>query len=114
MKNNQQTTYSFGMVGKHLRVLVLLPLLCCAFAAPAFAEKAKGEWSSEAMMEKVSINSADAQSLAQSLEGIGESKAQAIIEWREANGAFTSIDQLSEVKGIGAATVAKNRDKLTL
>jgi competence protein ComEA len=60
----------------------------------------------------VNINTADATQLA-SLNGIGDSKAQAIIAHRQANGPFKSVDQLAEVKGIGLKTVDKNRDRLT-
>ena len=60
----------------------------------------------------VNINPADATQLA-SLNGIGDSKAQAIIAHRQANGPFRSVDQLAEVKGIGLKTVEKNRDRLT-
>ncbi len=60
----------------------------------------------------VNINTADAPTLAQSLDGVGLAKAQAIVAWREANGAFESADQLSEVKGIGASLVERNRDAI--
>ncbi|MGN6090806.1 MAG: ComEA family DNA-binding protein [Luteibacter jiangsuensis] len=60
----------------------------------------------------VNINTADAATLAQSLDGVGMAKAQAIVAWREANGAFESADQLTEVKGIGAALVDRNRDAI--
>ena len=60
----------------------------------------------------VNINTADAPTLAQSLEGVGLAKAQAIVAWREANGAFESADQLTEVKGIGASLVERNRDAI--
>lgn len=64
--------------------------------------------------DKVDINSADAQSLAATVDGVGIVRAQAIVEHRETNGPFTSIDSLAEVKGIGAATVERNRDVLTV
>lgn len=60
----------------------------------------------------VNINTADAPTLAQSLDGVGLAKAQAIVAWREANGAFESADQLSEVKGIGASLIDRNRDAI--
>jgi len=60
----------------------------------------------------VNINTADAATLAQSLDGVGMAKAQAIVAWREANGAFESADQLTEVKGIGAALVDRNREAI--
>jgi competence protein ComEA len=62
---------------------------------------------------KVNLNTADAATLERELLGIGEIKAQAIVEHRTANGAFASVDDLLEVKGIGAATLEKNRDKLS-
>jgi len=62
----------------------------------------------------VDINQADAQTLADNLNGIGLAKAQAIIEYREANGAFASIDDLDKVKGIGSKTIESNRENLLL
>ncbi|MCX7557165.1 helix-hairpin-helix domain-containing protein [Xanthomonadaceae bacterium JHOS43] len=58
----------------------------------------------------VNINTADAAALSASLNGVGPAKAQAIVEYRQANGPFKSADQLAKVKGIGLATVEKNRD----
>ncbi|MBP8184692.1 MAG: ComEA family DNA-binding protein [Pseudomonas sp.] len=63
---------------------------------------------------KVNLNTADAATLERELLGIGEVKAQAIVEYRAANGAFASVDDLLEVKGIGAAILEKNRDKLSI
>ena len=63
---------------------------------------------------KVSINRADAGLLAQRLKGIGLKKAQAIVDWRSANGDFIDLDQLLDVKGIGEKTLQLNRERLTL
>lgn len=63
---------------------------------------------------KVNLNTADAATLERELLGIGEVKAQAIVAYRAANGAFASVDDLLEVKGIGAAILEKNRDKLSI
>lgn len=60
----------------------------------------------------VNINSADAQSLANNLSGVGLKRAQAIIDYREANGPFKSVDDLVEVKGIGDKLLELNRDHL--
>lgn len=64
--------------------------------------------------QQVNINTADAQTLASVLKGIGPKKAQAIVEWRKLHGAFRSVSQLAEVKGIGDATVEKNRVLIVL
>jgi competence protein ComEA len=70
-------------------------------------------WSLVAMAASVNINQADAKLLA-TLNGVGPQKAAAIVAYRDANGPFHSIDDLAKVKGIGAATVDKNRDKITV
>ena len=57
----------------------------------------------------VNINTAD-QATLESLPGIGQSKAQAIIEYREAHGNFQSVDDLTQVKGIGEKLLAKIKD----
>ena len=64
--------------------------------------------------ETVNINSADAATLDRVLVNIGPSKAQAIVEYRKAHGAFRSAEQLAEVKGVGLKTVEKNRDRITV
>ena len=48
------------------------------------------------------------------LHGIGSSKAQAIILYREMFGRFKTVDELAKVKGIGAKTIEKNRGRLTV
>ncbi len=62
----------------------------------------------------VNLNQADAQTLNSNLKGIGPAKAQAIVEYRTAHGPFKSVDELIEVKGIGAATLERLRPQLTL
>ncbi|MDU9021008.1 ComEA family DNA-binding protein [Pseudomonas corrugata] len=61
---------------------------------------------------KVKLNEADALTLQRELTGIGEAKAKAIVAYRDTNGAFSSVDELLEVKGIGKAILDRNRDKL--
>ena len=62
----------------------------------------------------VNINKADAATIASSLDGIGLSKAQAIVAWRDAHGPFKSTDDLAQVKGIGQATLERNRAAILL
>jgi competence protein ComEA len=63
---------------------------------------------------KVDINRDSAAAMAAGLNGIGPAKAEAIVAHREKNGPFKSADQLVEVRGIGLATVEKNRDVIVL
>ncbi len=62
---------------------------------------------------KVSLNSANLEQL-QQLNGVGAKKAQAIIDYRNQNGKFNSIDDLQKVKGIGPKLLEKNKSQLSL
>lgn len=68
--------------------------------------------SSTEQNDKININTATITELEQ-LNGIGEKKAQAIVAYRDKHGNFTSIDQLTEISGIGSAIIAKNKHNLT-
>jgi competence protein ComEA len=57
----------------------------------------------------VNINAASANEIAAALNGVGSAKAQAIIEYRTANGNFTNASQIVDVSGIGPATYEKNK-----
>ncbi|MBN2503642.1 MAG: helix-hairpin-helix domain-containing protein [Anaerolineales bacterium] len=61
----------------------------------------------------ININTATVVEL-QVLPGIGETKAQAIVAYREANGAFTSIEDIQNVSGIGPSTFAQLSDLITV
>ena len=74
----------------------LLPVLACAYPLALLAGP-------------VNVNTADADTIAAELNGIGPAKAQAIIEYREKHGPFKSPEDLSLVKGIGDRTVELNR-----
>ncbi len=64
--------------------------------------------------ETVNINTADAATIDRVLVNVGPAKAQAIVDYRKANGAFKSAEQLAMVKGIGLKTVEKNRERIVL
>ena len=81
---------------KTLTLLLLLSLNQNSFATP------------------ININTADAQSIATSLSGIGEYKAQAIIHYRQKNGLFKKAIDIVKVKGIGRATYNKNKSDILL
>jgi competence protein ComEA len=61
----------------------------------------------------VNVNTADALGL-EGIPGIGPVKAAAVVEYREANGPFSSIDELLEVSGIGPATLETMRPHVSL
>ena len=63
--------------------------------------------------ESVNINTADAEDLTK-LFGIGEKRASDIIEYREKNGRFRSIEELTNVNGISESVVQKNADIITV
>lgn len=84
---------------KRLRILGLVALLALVPAVVAAGT--------------VNINAADAETLAESLDGIGPVKARAIVEHREANGDFASVEELLEVRGIGDGTLDSLRDSVS-
>jgi competence protein ComEA len=79
---------------------LLLFLLLLALPALAWAQ--------------VDLNRADAKMLAEAMTGVGLIKAEAIVAYRDAHGPFRSIDDLAKVKGIGAKTIAANRDAIVV
>lgn len=84
-------------------------------ADPAEARKAPSAKVQSAVAEdKVNVNTASADALSELLNGVGPKKAEAIVAYREANGPFKVVDDLLNVKGIGPATLEKNRDRISL
>jgi competence protein ComEA len=81
---------------------VLVPLFLTLFSSTAIAGY------------PVNINTADAIELADALDGIGQSKAEAIVAYRDENGPFNSVESLTSVRGIGVATVEKNVEYILL
>lgn len=67
--------------------------------------------SGEAVSGPLNINTAT-QAQLEALDGIGETKARAIIEYRDSHGDFASVDQLIRVEGIGDATLDKIREQI--
>lgn len=106
----------------HQRISVIFTLLLLSiFAAPGFAANhpstptpQAAQTSASPQTEKVNINTADAETLAKMLKGVGLVKAKAIISFREQNGPFATADDLTQVKGIGPATVKKNAEVIVV
>lgn len=60
----------------------------------------------------VDVNTASAETISEELKGVGLSKAQAIVAYREKHGPFRNADELALVKGIGERTVEMNRNDI--
>ena len=111
-----------------MKAIIASSLLAFSLAAsPSFANqtvqptktvttaiKSSPTTSVAAKSSRLNINTANAQQMAQSLNGIGLKKAEAIVAYRKANGPFKSVAELVEVKGIGPAIVERNLDKMAV
>ncbi len=64
--------------------------------------------------EPVDINTADAETLSAELNGVGEKRAQEIVRYRKEYGPFESVDELTNVKGVGQKVLDDNRDNLVV
>ena len=80
---------------KTLVLLTALGLAGTAFAAPP-----------------VNINTADATALAEAINGVGLKRAAAIVAYREQHGGFKSVDELTQIRGIGERIVEKSSANL--
>lgn len=104
-----------------MTLIRILPLLFVLFGFTGGAVAAESPANAQAVTPavqqasgKVYINKADSATLQEGMVGIGEVKAKAIVEYREANGAFSSVDDLLQVKGIGVKTLEANRERLSI
>jgi len=89
-------------------------LFCMVVACAPLAIAADNPIGNAVAHQLVDINSADAATIAEVMDGVGIVKAEAIVAHRELVGKFQSLDQLLEVTGIGPATLEKNRHRLTV
>lgn len=64
--------------------------------------------------EVIDINTADAATIEHELKGVGSSKAQAIVKYRQKNGPYKSVDELVNVSGIGEKTLEKIRAQISV
>ena len=98
-----------------LRALAGAAILTAAVAA-ALLPAAAGAQEPDAVAAPatVNINNADAVTLADALSGVGASRAEAIVRYREMYGPFESIEELAEVSGVGSATLERNRERIKL
>lgn len=83
--------------------LLALVLVSVLGTQPAFAEP-----------DSVNVNTADAATIAEVLQGVGMSRAEAIVAYRDQHGEFADAYDLANVKGIGDRTVELNEDRIRL
>lgn len=84
-----------------------------ASAGSSSTRSSSSAGSSSASAEKINLNTATAEEL-QQLSGIGPALSQRIIDYREKNGGFSSIDQLKEVSGIGDTRFEQLKDSVSV
>ena len=105
-----------GLVLPRLSQLMALSLMLVVLALQpeaSFAQDADSE-SVAQRLTQLDINTADAAELAAGLQGVGLVKAQEIVKYRTLYGDFIAVEELADVKGIGMATVEKNRHVIVL
>ena len=111
------------MFGNNRSLASLIGLLCLLFGTVAgVTPAAAGQFplgpapapQAAAAVEQVNINTADAETLASALQGVGPVKAADIVAYREMYGDFKTVDELLEVRGIGPATLEQNRHLITV
>lgn len=96
-----------------MKNLSIFPFIICLLLS-LHGSLATASDDNQAFEVPININTASAESLAAALKGVGISKAQAIISYRESYGEFKSVDELMEVKGIGQSLLDTNRQRITL
>ena len=112
-------------------MLTFIIVIFCAFKYSKFAENEKILFAQDSVLyydtvkseedfynqfdkeQVVNINTADISRL-ETLEGIGEKTAQAIIDYRNEHGGFVSLEQIINVKGVGEKKFEKIKDKISL
>ena len=96
-----------------LLILIINTLLSSHVNAKDEVETATQDPNTKIILDKININEASLQQLT-NIKGLGKVKAQAILEYIDANGKFVSIDELLEVRGVGNKLIEKIRNKITI
>jgi comEA protein len=104
MEGNEMKSY--------LLLLALMFLVTTAGWPPAHVSAAEHP-AAKVSVETIHLNQATAEQL-QALPGVGPALSARIVSYRDEHGPFSSVDQLAEVNGIGAAKLAKLKDQLTV
>lgn len=93
-----------------MKVITFALVLCSTlmFAQPAVSADDAAMNTVAVTQDMLDINTASAAQMAKQLNGIGKSKAEAIVAFREANGPFKSVSELTKVPGVGKKTLEAN------
>ena len=67
-----------------------------------------------AQQQKIDLNTASADEIAEALSGVGPAKAQAMVKYRNEPGPFRSLDEVLEIKGFGPSILARNKSRILL
>lgn len=97
---------------RYLLMVVLLAVVGMTGVSPVYVLAAENPAANVAA-EKIRLNQATAAEL-QVLPGVGPALSERIVLYRTENGPFSSVDQLTEVKGVGQAKLDKLRSQLTV
>ena len=95
---------------KHILLALCLVITSVTLSTASHAD----DVAMAAEAQTVNINEADADTLSRQLVGIGKTRAEAIVRYREEFGPFYAVEDLLEVKGIGKSTLERNRSRITL
>tara|TARA_B100000965_G_scaffold349571_1_gene322797 strand:- start:356 stop:700 length:345 start_codon:yes stop_codon:yes gene_type:complete len=98
---------------RRLACTLMLGMLLVTGAPLAQAATDAAPAAGAATSAPVNLNTASAEEL-QSLRGVGPKTAALIVQWRDEEGPFQSVEQLLAIKGIGEKTLARLRDQITL
>ncbi len=93
-------------------IAVLFATLLLSLSGLSLAKDVTNEMGPD--LVTVNVNEADAQSIADALLGVGLTRAQAIVDYRDAHGRFYTAEELTAVKGIGQSTVDRNVERILL
>ena len=96
----------------YLSMMVLIAVVAMAGLSPVSVVAAENP-AANTVIEAIHLNQATAEEL-QALPGVGPALSERIVVYRTEHGPFKSLDQLTEVKGVGQAKLAKFREQLTV
>ncbi|MFQ3230549.1 ComEA family DNA-binding protein [Reinekea sp.] len=95
-----------------MKKLALLLVIVLSAIAPSMVFADTSSSAAEEVILFVDINVDSAEKMSDLLKGVGLKKAQAIVEYRQENGPFETVEDLLNVSGIGPATLEKNRSAI--